>query len=227
MKKSGMNKILAGLMIFFLSSAASFPLHAEEDSYEDDLASLTKATESIPTLKQKERSNENEEYVLHAGDRVNVKIYPEDDYIKGGEMQVSSDGNITLALAGKIPVEGKTVSDAEDAIAKILDADYLVNPEVVLEVLEFKQQSFVVLGQVKKPGTFQFPVSSTRLTLLEAISLAGGFSDIANIKKIKIIRSKEGNKDILQANAESIMSGDSQDIPIEPGDIINVSESLF
>ena len=166
-------------------------------------------------------------YILQPGDRVSIKIYPEDEYIKGGEMEVSSEGNITLPLVGKVAVAGKHVIESERAIAGILSADYLVNPEVVMEVLQYKKQSVVILGQVKKPGTYQFPAGSSHLTLLQAISMAGGFSDIANIKRIKVMRKAGGKNGVIHANAESIISGKDPDVELEPGDVIHVSESLF
>lgn len=170
---------------------------------------------------------DTQSYNLQAGDRLTVKIYPEDEYIKGGEMEVSTEGNVTLPLVGKIPVAGKTVANAQRDIADILSRDYLVDPEVVIEVLQYKQQTFVVLGQVRKPGTYEMPPGLTSITLLQAISIAGGFSDVANTKKIKIMRKSANNTQTVTANAESIMAGKESDVEIEPNDIVHVYESLF
>ncbi len=170
-------------------------------------------------------------YVLEAGDRIRVKIYPDDPFIRGGDMQISSDGNITLSLLGKVHVEGKPVNEVERLLSEKIDQDYIVSPEVVIEVLQFREKSVVLLGEVRKPGTYPFPQGATQMTLLEAVSLAGGFSDIANIKKVKIIRKRaEGTgevKEILHANAEAIISGEQEDVPLESGDVVHVSESLF
>lgn len=171
-----------------------------------------------------------EDYVLQSGDRLKITIYPEDEYIKGGEMQISSEGKIALPLIGKVDVGGKKVKEAEAAVRQIIDADYLVNPEVVFEVIkqsELSQIAIVVLGAVKKPGSYQFPVGETKMTLLRAISEAGGFSDVANIEKIKIVRQDEGKKNVIKANAESIISGDEPDVELKSGDIVHVAESLF
>lgn len=164
-------------------------------------------------------------YVLQAGDRILVKVYPEDEYIKGGEVEIGSDGNITLPLIGKIPVAGRNVQAAESAIAVLLEEDYIVDPQVVIEVLKYQAGSFVVLGQVAKPGTYNFPPGALKVTLLQAISSAGGFSDVANIKKIKVMRKKTG--EVLHVNAEDIISGRQSDIEIRADDVIHVSESLF
>jgi polysaccharide export outer membrane protein len=173
------------------------------------------------------RQAESDNYRLQAGDRLQIKIYPEDEYIKGGETEISSEGNITLPIVGKVAVAEKTVIEAERALTAILTEDYLVEPEVVIEVLQYRTRSFVVLGEVARPGTYDFPPGVIRLTLLQAISLAGGFSEVANIKKIKIIRKTAGGEDVFSANGDEIIRGREPDIVLQAGDVVHVSESLF
>ena len=186
---------------------------------------LLRAEDQSPLPLASGSSQEN--YRLMTGDRVSIKIYPEDEYIKGGEMEISTEGNITLPLIGKVQVAGKTISEAQKVVVDLLSNDYLVNPEVVIEVLAYKKQSIVILGQVKKPGTYEIPPGTTSITLLQAISLAGGFSDVANIEKITIMRTASGGKQVIDANAKSIISGNDKDVELQPGDVVHVSESLF
>lgn len=167
---------------------------------------------------------------IQIGDKVRVKIYPEDEFIRGAETEVSSEGSITLALIGKVKVDGLRPVEAEKEITKLLSKDYLVNPVVVIElaesVIEKEKKTVSILGQVRKPGTYDLP-SDQKLTVLRLISVAGGFTDIANVKKIKVIR-KEGEKTrVIRANAESIISGKDPDVELEPGDVIHVGESFF
>ena len=178
----------------------------------------------------KANNKKRDELPIEPGDRLKVKIYPEDDYVKGGEVPVSTEGNITLALIGKVNVAGKLTSQAEQMIAKIVDADYLVNPEVVIEVIkrsEGAKQTVIVFGQVRKPGPYDIPPDKKHFTLLEAISQAGGFTEIANIKKIKVVHNHAGQKSVVHVNGEDVMSGQAEDIDLEPGDVITVSESVF
>ncbi len=179
---------------------------------------------------KKELKPEDKEYVLQKGDKIKITIYPEDTVIKGAAMEISSEGNITLPLVGKVEVAEKSAIEAQHAIAEILERDYLVNPEVVIEVAEKfateKDKAVVLLGQVKSPGSHPFPKNG-RFTLLQAIAVAGGFSDVANIKKIKIIRGGAEKGKVIRANADSIISGTTPDIELEDGDIINVAESIF
>jgi polysaccharide export outer membrane protein len=182
------------------------------------------------TIKPKAGKDAEDGHVLKPGDRIKVTIYPEDEFIKGGEMQISAEGNITLPLIGKVEVGNILVREAEAKIRDLLNADYLVNPEAVIEVVKSSEQSkiqIVLLGSVRKPGSYEFPVGEVKVTLLKLMSEAGGFSEVANIKKIKIVRTEDGKKTVIRANAEAIMSGDQPDVELMSGDIVHVSESLF
>ncbi len=182
----------------------------------------------VPPQRNAEKQVEvSQEYVLKNGDKVSITIYPTDEYIRGGSMQISPRGTVTLPLLGQIEIAGLKVVEAQEKLADLLNEDYLVEPNVVIEISQFKQQSFVILGQVKSPGTFQFPPGEVHLSFLQAMSIAGGFSEIANIKKIKIIRDEEGKKRVIRVNAEKVISGKDPDVEIKPNDIIHVSESLF
>lgn len=221
-------------------SQQTFGIEAEESRQE---SILTQPAENEETLeagilktskKVKEEEGEEKEIVkLKAGDRILVKVYPEDEYIKGGEMEVSSEGNVTLPLVGKVGIADLTIAEAERKLAQLIDADYIVNAEVVIELKrpekaeELSSDNFVVLGEVRKPGTYPLPSDRTKITLLRAISVAGGFTDIANVKRVKIVRKVQGKKETMQVNVEEVFNGNASDVEIKNGDVINVPESLF
>lgn len=182
--------------------------------------------QELPSVKSLKR---DENRALKPGDSIKVTVYPPDPYITGGQMLISSEGNITLALVGKVYIEGLTLIEAERKLVEIIDADYIIEPEVVIELESERklQMSVSVLGAVKSPGAFEVE-SDTEVTLIRAILKAGGFSDVANIKKIKIVRKTTGGEtDVIRVNAERIVTGDEPDIPVFDGDIIHVAESLF
>lgn len=209
-----------GFLLIFLEGSAAFSQSIPEKpnspgAAEDDIFSKSKT--------RKDRK-------LEMGDKIRIKIYPEDAFVKGADTEVSSEGKVTLPLLGKIQVEGKTVAEVEREIVDLLAQDYLVNPVVVIEIaeksLEKHKLSLSILGQIQKPGTYDFQPDQ-KLTLLRVISMAGGFTDIANVKKIKVIRKAEGKTKVIHANAGSIISGKDPDIELEPGDVIHVGESFF
>lgn len=238
-----------GFLLLFVCAAGglgvyapqTFAVEAEETPQESALApaegeAAAGKAESFPARKSSKGAQDEEEsevVTLRPGDRVFIKVYPEDEYIKGGEMEISSEGNITLSLVGKVNVAGMTIADAEKKIAQMIDADYIVNAEVVIELkkdekaAELSTDNVVVLGEVRKPGTYPLPADHTKFTLLRAISLAGGFTDIANVKRVKIVRKVQGKKESMQVNVEDIFNGNAPDVELKNGDVINVPESLF
>ena len=174
-------------------------------------------------------STQKKAHRIAVGDKMKIKIYPEDEYVKGGDVEVSSGGTVTLNLIGKVPAEGMTVAELEERLTQILARDYLVDPVVVVEVdqSQSSKESLAILGQVQKPGTYDFPIEG-HLTLLQLISKAGGFTPIANVKNIKIIRKEKGEKaKVIRANAEAIISGKQKDVELQPDDVIHVGESFF
>ncbi|MFZ5802730.1 MAG: polysaccharide biosynthesis/export family protein [Candidatus Omnitrophota bacterium] len=172
-------------------------------------------------------STYDKNYKLEMGDRIQVVVYPEDEYIKGGMTIVGQDGRIFIDGAGKVEVAGKTIHEAEEEVTRLLE-EYFVSPDAVIDLLDSQQRSVVVLGQVKKPGTYYFPTGKTKLTLLESISLAGGFSEVANVKNLRIARKNEsGVSTRIEANAENILNGKEPDVQLQAGDIVSVGESVF
>ncbi len=220
-----MAKVLLIIFLTLIRNSWAWGAEGETVSTADKGAPGATTTETVKLTKIN---------TLEIGDRLALKIYPEDNYIKGGDMVVSSEGDITLPLIGKVKVAGLKPSEAEKEIVNLLATDYLVNPVVVIEVTreiskETRARSSVsVLGQVRKPGTYQLPEEEgKKLTLLQLISMAGGFTDVANVKKIKVIRKAEGKVEVIRANAEAIISGGQPDIELKEQDVIHVGESLF
>jgi len=176
-------------------------------------------------------------YTFQPGNRIRIRIFPQDAYIKGGDMQVSHEGKIILPLIGKLDVLGKKIPEVEATLREIIDKEYLVDPEVFIEILNFEKKekpkeilpdrTVLLMGAVKRPGAVKIPGSAKRFSLLQALASAGGFSDVANIKKIKIVREIDGQKSVIRANADSIISGKDPDVELEANDIIHVSESFF
>jgi len=164
------------------------------------------------------------DYILRAGDVLDLVIYREPDLaIKS---KIGKDGMVELPLLGGVRVGGLTIRSATSLIRDKYNADYVVNPQVYLNVASFNQSKFTVIGQVSRPGTYQNTGGET-MGLLDAIGMAGGFTKIADRGHV-IIKRHEGNSiRTIKFNAKKLTDSGNDIIEIQPGDVINVGESWF
>lgn len=162
------------------------------------------------------------EYRINRGDVLQISVYQEDDMDK--TVQVASDGSIAYPLIGNLAVAGLTPKEVEEKMVKLLGEDYLVNPQVNVFVKEYVK--IFVMGQVKKPGSFELKPG---LTVLGAIAMAEGLTDIAAPDQTKIIRDRNGKKEAINVPVGSLLKGGdrSKDVPLEPNDTVMVPESFF
>lgn len=142
--------------------------------------------------------------------------------------RVSSDGYITFPLLGKVSVGGLTVQDLEAHLKMLLEKDYLVSAQVVVFIEQYHPRQVSVIGEVNKPGKYDMPEEKD-MTLLEAIAMAGGFTKNAYLKKIKIMRIKDGVKEIFAVDVRDITIHDmkEKDAVLEPEDVVIIPESFF
>lgn len=162
-------------------------------------------------------------YRIGIGDLLQVEVYNEPDLSK--ETRVLTDGRISFPLIGSIEAAGITVGELEQKVAQMLGEKYLVNPQVTVFVKEFSR--VFVFGEVKNPGSF--PIYG-KLTAFEAITLAGGFTEVANPSKVKIIRQSPNGKEVsFEVDIEQLTKkGDlSEDQELQANDRVIVPRSFF
>jgi polysaccharide export outer membrane protein len=166
-----------------------------------------------------------ENYRLSPNDLVNVKVYQEDDLITTA--RISADGNIPFPLIGQVKIAGKTTHEAAQVIAHLLDARYIVNPQVSMTVLTYARRGFTVLGQVLKAGSYNMEFQDS-IDLLEAIGTAGGYTRLANPAKITVKRRENDRDEIFEVNGKDLARGDNgKSFRVKPGDMITVGERMF
>ena len=166
------------------------------------------------------------DYKIQSGDMLQISVYMEKDLDR--QARVSGNGSISLPLAGSVKVAGLSVPDAEELLAKKLSV-YIVSPQVSVLITEYGNKHIYVLGEVKKPGAIELPAEKN-LTVLEAISLAGGFTELAAQSRTKILRQSEGGQSrAIEIDVSDIMKkGDKNaDIMLEPNDVVFVPQSFF
>ena len=164
-----------------------------------------------------------EDTSLGTGDVFEVRVYGETDL--SADYRVAQNGEIDFPLIGTVHVAGLEPGDVAAAIATALrDGQFLVDPHVSVIVREYNSKRISVLGAVRTPGNY--PLRSG-MGVVEAVSLAGGFSSLANRDGTVITRTDAGETRRIAAPIDRITGGSSPDVPVRAGDIITVPERLF
>jgi polysaccharide biosynthesis/export protein len=162
------------------------------------------------------------QYILRQGDVVQVKVYQEEDLTSVS--RIGREGTITMPLLGSVKVLSNSLEQATTIIRDLLAKDYLVDPQVNLNVTEFAKRRYTVLGQVQRPSTYDMPPDES-VSLLQAIATAGGYTRIGNPRKITVQRTVGKESQVIRLDAEA-MALDKKGKPFEilPDDVIIVGE---
>lgn len=168
------------------------------------------------------------DYVLQPMDVLRVQVFQEDDINKQGEVSISQEHTVFLPLIKTISLKGKTVRQAETMIRELYDRDFLVNPQVSVNVLKYAERSVNVIGAVNNAGRVQFPQEG-RLNILDAISLAGGQNRLSDLKRVKLTRhTPSGDVSTQEIDVDALMKRGGRDaVPLEKGDVIFVPERIL
>jgi len=181
----------------------------------------------VQKVEKSPTDNSHGEYVLQPNDLIKVQVFQEDDINRLGEVKVSQEYTIKLPLIQDVIVKGMTASEVAAAIrAKYLH--YFVDPQVQVHVLERTKRFVYVNGRVNKAGEIQYPTERV-LTLVEAITMAGGFDRYADPKRVTLRRTlSDGTIEVNTINVDELLKGESKGSwPLEPGDVINVKERVI
>jgi polysaccharide export outer membrane protein len=166
------------------------------------------------------------DYMLQPADLIRVQIFQEDDLTR--EVRISQEYTVTLPLVGAIDLRGRTLLEAQSIIRELYNRDYLVNPQVNVIVLEYAKRTVNVIGSVNSPGAVPFP-QEEGLTLLDAITRAGGFNRFADRRRVRLTRTDaQGSTVNFIINADDIIQGNAKENwPLQRDDVIFVPERLL
>lgn len=168
------------------------------------------------------------DYYIGRGDVLNIIVYdhPELTIPAGSERSaaesgnvVHSDGTIFYPYVGKVKVVGRTVHDVRNEIQRRL-ADYIAEPQVDVKVAAYNSQKAYVTGQVNTPG--QLPITNVPLRVLDAISQAGGLTDLANWRDV--VLSRDGTDTSLSVYDMLVYGDLNQNLLLRNGDVVHVPE---
>lgn len=150
-------------------------------------------------------------YKLGVGDELKITIFNQEDLT--GEYVVDGSGDLSLPLVGTIHAKGFSLKELENNIIDFLKPDYLLNPRVSIQVLNYRP--FYILGEVNRPDSYSYV---NGMTYLNAIAIAGGFTYRAKQDRAYVISGVDTSQEERQVKLEKL---------VQPGDIIRIDERLF
>ena len=158
-------------------------------------------------------------YIIGAEDVLSIYVWKEPDMSK--TVPVRPDGMISLPLVGEIKAAGYTPVQLQDVLSESMKK-LISDPQVTVVVEKVSSLSFNIVGEVLRPGYFPL---TRRMTVLDAIAMAGGFKDFAKTKKVYVLRtSANGTQERLLFNYKDVIKGKNpqQNIELLPRDTIVV-----
>ncbi|MBA2304135.1 MAG: polysaccharide biosynthesis/export family protein [Acidobacteria bacterium] len=157
------------------------------------------------------------DYRMVPGDKLRIEVYKDTQLSQS--LQVRPDGKITLPLIGDVPAAGATPRELASTLTERL-REFLNAPVVTVIVAEAVPPMVYVIGEVNTPGAQ--PLASP-ITVLQALSVAGGFKDFANPKKIRILRKKpDGTIQTISFNYKDAIKSAGAPMMLQPGDTVIV-----
>jgi polysaccharide biosynthesis/export protein len=161
------------------------------------------------------------DYKIGLFDKLNVSVFGVKD-LESDSVPVDAVGQIQLPLIGTVKAQGRTTRELADEIAKRLNEHYLRDAQVSVIVAQSANQKITVEGAVTDPGVFEIP---GRMSLLQALAMAKGPTNRADLRTVAIYRDVDGKRVRLAFNCEQIRAGKLDDPEMLGNDVVVVSES--
>jgi len=177
--------------------------------------------EGVPGQAKTEPLAPTEGYVIGAQD--NLSIIVSDETELTGKYRVDTDGTISMPYLSRVQLAGLSLAEAQDKITTLLKAGFIRNPQVRIEVDQFKARNVLVTGEVRTPGKVTLP--GTTMSLLEALALAGSPTQNASNDVLVMHPPKPGEKspEPIMVNRKDLELGKvGRDLVLQDGDIVNV-----
>lgn len=193
------------MRVMFLTASLSLLVWAQEPSVPAALAPVQPAAA----------------YQLNPGDSIDIRLFFNPELNE--QVVIRPDGRVSLQLIGEINLSGKTIAEASAEVENLYRKE-VKTPRVSIQVRAFSAQKIFVTGEVTRPGPISLP---GRMTLLEAISEAGGIRNTGDRKTVVLIRKNaagkpEGRKVLLALNGMPTLDAGSV---LSPFDVVVVPES--
>ena len=205
-----MTRILLWTMVFALLVGTSPGAMAQGAK---DSAATTPQSPAPPNS-----ATEDPDYVIGADDQLDISVWKEPEITR--RVPVRTDGKISIPLLNDIQAAGLTPMQLQAQITEKLKK-FLTEPQVTVTVMATNSRRVYIMGEVGRPG----PIGLlSNMTVLQAITTAGGLGQFANSSKIRILRTEGGKQVVFSFNYKDVLAGKNpeQNIMLKPGDSIVV-----
>ena len=165
-------------------------------------------------------STDPSDYMIGPGDLLEITVFEAQQL--GATVRVSSRGYVTLPLLGHVLVKNLSAREVEEKIEGLYKKSYIKNPHVSIFVKEHFSLRVVVMGEVVKPGSYDFP---TRQRLIDVLALAGGLSDNAGVTiQVRRAEGDQGKKDSFIIDLDELLKEGKAELNIvmKGGDVVFV-----
>jgi polysaccharide biosynthesis/export protein len=157
-------------------------------------------------------------YIIQPDDSLEIFVWKEPDLTR--KVLVRPDGKISFPLIQDLKAAGDSPAELKNSIEKMLQV-YLKEPNVTVIVDNIRSYKVFVVGKVQRPGSLS---SERPISVLQALSLAGGFQDFAKKSDITILRNSTGQNFVLPFDYPNVVRGRKPDenITLQAGDVVVV-----
>jgi polysaccharide export outer membrane protein len=193
------------LLIFALICPAS----AGKKNRPMNIAEVDPAVRNVPAP---------EEFELGPGDKIAIRVWRHDDLDM--DVTIAPDGTLTYPLIGRVEVTGMTYPELVHSLTGAI-SEYYSDPQVSVNILELMNQKVFIIGEVMAPSVFQL---STEMSILEALTRAGGINSSARTQNVLLIRGGMDNPKLYVVDVKAIYTKGSmnQMVSLQKGDIVLV-----
>jgi protein involved in polysaccharide export with SLBB domain len=183
------------------------------------------AVAAIPAAASASGAGVADNYRVRANDKLSVRVFDEENL--SGLCIVREDGTVRLPLINEVVrVGGLSLTDVENRIRALLAKDYVKEPRVTVNIAEMSKFKFTVMGQVNRAGAYEIG-NNKRVSLLEAIGMAGGFTRLANEKEVYLKRVVGGQEKVFTLNAKEMARNPNGTVYLQEGDVVTIKEAGF
>ncbi len=161
---------------------------------------------------------------LGVGDELEIRIAGEEKFATS--YSIAPDGTVSLPYINRVAIAGLEPHEIEARVRQtLIDKEIFTDPSVSVVVKTYRSKKIEVIGEVKKPDSYPLEPG---MGLLRAISLAGGFTSLANPSAVTLRRKlSDGSVRVVRISVDAIIDNEIPDVPLQAGDSVNVPKSVF